>query len=129
REQVDHLDAGMEKFAPRTLTGKRRGGAMNRLAQHIIGESTATVDGIADRVDEPAKHFFADWNTNRTARPVHTRAAAESRGALHRDGSHGVYVDMLLDLDQQRPCPIPLHDQGFADRWQEHLGWKFDIDY
>jgi hypothetical protein len=55
REEVDHLDAGLEHCRRWTAIGQRWGRSVDRRARHILRQRRATVADIAGHIEQPAQ--------------------------------------------------------------------------
>jgi hypothetical protein len=65
RQQIDHLDAGLEQFALRVLIGQSRRRPMDRPARHFRPEFRTLVARLPHDIDQPSQHRIADRNANR----------------------------------------------------------------
>ena len=119
REQVDHLDAGLEDLNRRLelLEGRRR--PMDRPAL-ATPRRLALVDGSPEDVEDPAERRLADGDGDRRARVLDVGAAGNAVGGVHRHGADAVVPEMLLHLGDQvdRGAAVLLGDmdaQGVVD--------------
>ena len=115
-EEVDDLDAGFEQRPLPALTGERRRGPVDGPARCSDRNRRTPVADLPKNVDQSPQHHLADGHGDRSASGLDRRAAAETLGALHRDGPHGVFVEIGLNFGDQRSAPG--HLQSFVDRRQ-----------
>jgi len=98
REQVDHLDAGLERLHLRLLVGELGRLAMDRVA--LAGDDgPALVDRLADHVHDAAEGRFADRNGDALARIAHLLAAGQPVGRVHRDRPDRLLAEVQRHLD------------------------------
>src|SRR5207302_587814 len=78
RDQVDHLDPGLEDLNGRLEVLEGRGIAVDRPALHIVARRILLVDRVADDVPEAAERDVADRDGDRLAGVEDVRAARET---------------------------------------------------
>ena len=115
RQQVDHLDAGLEEFALGALIGKPWWWPVDRPAWHRRIERRAMVTGFTQDIDQPAEHRLADRHGYRRAGPVNSRATPEAGGAPQRHGAHRVGIEMLLNFGDQTAGLVPFDLHRLVD--------------
>ena len=100
RQQVDHLDAGLEDFG-----AGRKVGDLGRLAVDgpvVLGhDRSAAVDHVAGQVEDAAERAFAHRHLDRRAGVEAIHAADHAVGAAQGDASHAAAAEMLLHLAGQ----------------------------
>ena len=101
RDEVDHLDAGLEDLHRRLQLVERRRVAVDRPALRVRGELLAMVDRVAEHVPEPAERLLADRDGDRRAGVDHVDAARDAVGGVHRDRADTVVAEVLLHLCDQ----------------------------
>ena len=99
-QQVDDLDAGLERLDLDVLVDEGRRGAMDREPLHRV-DGPLLVHGLADHVEDAAEHGLADWHRDVGACVLHGHAANEPLGGVHRDAARGVLAEVLGDLDRE----------------------------
>ena len=128
--QVDHLDAGFENFHLGGLVGEGRRVAMDRHLMRRV-ERRAFIDRLADDVDQAAESFGTDRHRYRAAGIADLHPAHQSLGRVHRDASHGVFAEMLCDLEHEVALVVAERGVGDAqrveDRGQRAVA-KLDVD-
>ena len=112
RDQVDHLDAGLEDLDRRRELAEGRRVGVDRPALALAG--LLAVDRVADHVPDPPQRLVADGNRDRLARIDDVGAAGQAVRRVHRDGADAVVAEVLLHLRDQLPAPAFL--QGHLDR-------------
>ena len=112
RQQVDHLEAGLEHFDPRRELGELRRIAVNRPALRVLRDIRLLVDGLADHVPDAAERQVADRYRDRAAGVFHFETAREAVGRVHRNGADPVVAQVLLHLgdDGARLLPVLRRD-------------------
>ena len=101
RDQVDHLDAGLEDLHRRRQLVEGRRIAVDRPALGVGAQLLAVVDRVAEHVPEPAERLLADRDGDRRAGVDHVDAAREAVGRVHRDRADAVVAEVLLHLRDQ----------------------------
>ena len=71
-----------------------------RLADDLL----ATVDGLAEDVEDAAERGLADGHRDRLAEVADFDATGEAVGRVHGDGAHAVVAEVLLHLEHET-CP------------------------
>ena len=89
REQVDHLDAGLEHRAGRDLFLERRRRIVDTATWGIGWQGRTAVPYRSDDVEETAQNRISDRNRNGRTGRTHLRVAREARGCLKRDAADG----------------------------------------
>ena len=113
-EQVDDLDAGLERFDLDRLVDELGRTAVDR--QVLLGvDRAALVDGITDDVEDAAEDLFADRHHDRRVGVHRLHAADEAVGRVHGDGAHGVLAEVLRDFDGELARRVVLIDVGVLD--------------
>ena len=107
RQQVDHLDAGLEHFARAGLPASAGAGRWIGQRGMSAGKRRAAIDRVAERIQDPPEDRLADRHAERLAQAPDRRAAAEPGGALQRDRAHAEGIEVALDLDGQAPRADP----------------------
>ena len=79
RDEVDHLDAGLEDLHRRVQRVERRRVAVDRPALRVGGQLLAIVDRLAEHVPEPAERLLADRDGDRRAGVDHVDRRAGCR--------------------------------------------------
>ena len=87
------------------LAASEGGGAMDRPLRRFRPKRDAVVGRLAEHVDEAAEHVVADGRHDRTASHRHRRAAPQTLGRFQCDRAHGMFVQMGLDLGDDRRRP------------------------
>jgi peptide chain release factor 1 len=103
REQVDDLDAGSEHLGPRLELVQRRGVAVDRPPLLDVQRREGHVERLTQSVEHVALGDVADRYLDGRAGVDHLGAAHHAIGGLHRDGTHDVVADVLLNFQRQRP--------------------------
>ena len=101
RDQVDHLDAGLEDLHRRLERLEARRVAVNRPALRVGRDRLALVDRLAEHVEKPSEGLLADRDADRSARVDHVDAARDPVRRVHRDRAHPVVAQVLLHLRDQ----------------------------
>ena len=141
REQVDHLDPGLEDLLGRSEVGGFGRRAVDRPA--LLGlHRLAEVDRLAEQVEDAAQGRVADRNRDRPAGVDHLVAALQAVGGVHRHRAHPVVAEVLLHLADQLgrlavlvAGHLDLHrrvDLGQLvgeDRVDDHAGDLLDASY
>ncbi len=99
-EQVDDLDAGDQDFGRARLFREGRGFAVDR-GDVFVADGAGFVDRFADHVHDAAERGGADRNADGPAGVNHFLAAHQAFGRVHGDGAHGIFAQMLGDLEHQ----------------------------
>jgi hypothetical protein len=101
RQQVDHLDAGLEDLARGREVLDARCGAVDRpalLELHVA----LLVDRVAEQVEDAPERAIADRHGDRAARVADLYAARQAVGSVHRDRADTVVTEVLLHLEHER---------------------------
>jgi hypothetical protein len=101
RDQVDHLDAGLEDLHRRLQLVEGRGVAVDRPALGVGGELLPVVDRFPEHVPKPAERLLADRDGDRGAGVDHVDATRDAVCGIHRDCSDAIVAEMLLHLRDQ----------------------------
>ncbi len=101
RDQVDHLDPGLEDLHRRRELAERRRVAVDGHALHAF-ERRLVVDRLAEHVPDPAEGLLADRDRDRPAGVDHVEPAREPVGRVHRNRADAIVAEMLLHLRDQR---------------------------
>ena len=117
REQVDHLDAGLEDLdaSAELLEGRR--GAVDRPALAVSTSSPSSI-GSPDDVEDAAERCLADRDGDRRAGVLDVGAARDAVGRVHRHRADAVVPEVLLHLGDQvdRGAAVLLGDLRCAGR-------------
>ena len=106
RQQVDHLDAGLEHLRGRRQVLDVRGVAVDRPA--LLGlDRLAEVDRLAEQVEDAAQRRLPDRDGDRAAGVDDLGAARKAVRRVHRDRAHAVVAEVLLHLADERAVPSP----------------------
>ena len=119
-EQVDHLDTGVEHFLHGGQFVEFRGFAVDRVSPFFV-ERLHAVDRIAHDVHQPPFDLLADRHGNRAEVRYRFHSPAQAVGAVHRDGAHGVFTDVLLYFDDQDFSVVAPDLHGVVDAGQNDL--------
>ncbi len=76
--------------------GERRRLAMNRAEYSLALTGPASIDRIAEQIEDPAQRFQADGHVHRLAGIDDVHAAIEPLGGPERDGAHAIAAEVLL---------------------------------
>ena len=95
-DQIEDLQAGLQHFVCGNLVFVGRGWTVQGHPGRFAAERTLAVDWLADDVEEPAEHFLAHWNLDRTAAINYPRTAPQAVGRIHRYTAHRVLAQVLL---------------------------------
>ena len=101
RDQVDHLDAGLEDLDLRRQVGEGRRVTVDRPALRVGTRGVLAVDGLAEDVPDPAERHVADGHRDRRTRVDHVGAAGDAVGRVHGDGANAIVTEVLLHLCDQ----------------------------
>ena len=129
-DEVDDLDAGFENFDLGGLFVESGRIAMDR---HLVRrvERRAFVDRLADHVHQAAERAGTDRHRDRVAGVAHLHPAHQALGGIHRDAAHGVFAEMLRDLEHEVARAVAERGVGDAqrveDRRQRAVA-KLDVD-
>jgi hypothetical protein len=128
-EQVDDLDARGENLLLGVLLGE-----LGRVAvdgeKLLRADRARLVDGLAHDVENAAEGLGADGHHDGVGRGEHVLAAAEAVGGVHGDGAHGVFPEVLGDLEHKIPPRVGDGlvgnlqrgiDRGHGARWKLHI--------
>ena len=132
RQQVDHLEAGLEDLDLRRELGELRRIAVDRPALRVLRDIRLLVDRLADHVPDAAERHVADRNRDRAAGVVHLEAAREAVGRVHRHGADPVVAQMLLHLRDDGPRLLPVLRRDVDPQCGVDLGEAFrehDVDH
>jgi hypothetical protein len=110
REQVDHLDAGLEHLGGRREVLHRRRGAVDRPALLDL-DLLALVDRLAQDVEDPAQRHRADGHRDRAAGVDHLHPARQTVGHVHGDRADAVVAEVLLDLADHHTAVVRALDR------------------
>jgi hypothetical protein len=129
-EQVDDLDAGLERLDLGRLVGERRCRAMDRV-EGLGLDRAGLVDRLADDVDDAAERLRADRHLDVVAGVLHVHAAHEPLGGVHGDRADRVLAEVLRDLEHEIPVEAAdrriRHSQRLIDR-RQLAGRELDVD-
>jgi hypothetical protein len=101
RDEVDHLDAGLEDLHRRLQRVEGRRVAVDGPALNVVRGLLALVDRLAEDVEEPPQRRLADGNGDWRAGVDHVDAARNPVGRVHRDRADPVVAEVLLHLRDQ----------------------------
>ena len=129
REQVEHLDAGLQHLRAALELVER--GRLAVDAPQLAGDlQVGVVEALAERVEHVALDLVADRHRDRTAQVGDLLAAHQAVGGLHGDGAHEVVAEVLGDLQRERALDLADLD-GHLERGVElgHLAPReLDVD-
>ena len=115
RDEVDHLDAGLEDHPLGHLLAEARRGPVDGKPLRLP-DGSAAVDRPAQHVEDAPQHRLTDRGRDRAAGVRHRLAAAQPVGGVHRHAAHLVVAEVLLHLQHQRlSAVLRLHLQGVVD--------------
>ena len=131
RQQVHHLDAGLERLDLGLLVDERRRLAVDRVV--LLGFHRRTlVHGLADHVQDAPQGLVAHGHADAGAGVHGVHAADEPLGGVHGDAADGVLAQVLRHLHHQVPLPVVdglVGDlDGVVDRRQVPVG-KLNVDH
>ena len=75
-------------------------------------DRAAFVDRLADDVHDAAERLRADRDRDLRAGVDDFLAADETFGRVHRDGTHGVFTEVLRDFEDQRVGAVLRFERG-----------------
>jgi len=84
----------------------------------VGGECLAVVADSAGQIDQSAEHRVPDRHLERPAGRMGDHAATQPGGRLQCDGANRRFVQMRLDLGDDRSALVGRDDQGAVDRRQ-----------
>ena len=100
RNEVEHLDAGLEDLRFGDLVVERRRGPVD--GPSLLGHDVAEViQGLAGDVEEAAERGTAHGDGDSLAGVHGFGAATEALGGAEREASHPVVPDVLLDFEDE----------------------------
>ena len=100
RQQVDHLDAGLEQFGLGREVGHRRRVAVDRPV--VVGvDRAAAVDRLAEQVEHAAQRGLADRHLDRRAGVDALHAADHAVGAAQGHAADAAAAQVLLHFAGQ----------------------------
>ena len=119
--QVDDLDSGLEDLGLGLEIGELRGLPVNGPALGVLGQRRATIDRLAQYVENAAQRRLAHRGGDRAVGVRHLHPAGNAVGGAHGHRAHLVLSDMLLHLggqpDGHRAAAV-LDDQRVVDLGQ-----------
>ena len=98
--QVDHLDACEQHVGRGAQIFELRGRLVNAASsfERTVGDA---VDGFAHHVEETTLDAFSGRHGDACSCGLHSHATAQPFGRFHRNGTHGVFTDVLLGFEDQ----------------------------
>ena len=94
----------------------------------LVSRVGHTIDGFADDVEQTTVDVLADGHGDGTAQRHGLGAALQTVGAVHGDGAHGVFADILLAFKNDF-CPIGAdHLKGVIDVGEVDSVFEGNID-
>jgi len=102
RQQVDHLDAGLEQIDMPAAIRKLRRRALDRPLRRIRGQGRTAVTDTAADIDQAAQHVLAHRNRQGFARGLHLSPARNARSGAQSHTADRGGVEVALHLHQQR---------------------------
>ena len=78
---------------------------------HVGRQRRAVVADVAHDIEETSEKGIADRHGDRMAGRAHRHAAPQPVRCLQRHATHGVLVEMRLDLDHEGLRAVPFNDQ------------------
>ena len=131
RQQIHHLDAGLERLDLGFLVDE--GGSLAMYREVMLGfYGPAFVHGLADHVQNAPQRLFAHGHADAGPGIHGVLAADEPLGGIHGDAANGVLTQVLRDLHHQ--VPLLIVDRlvgdldGVVDRRQGAVG-KLHVDH
>ena len=101
RQQVDHLDAGLEDLRGGRQVLDVRGVTVDRPA--LLGlDGIAEVDRLAQQVEHATQRRLPDRDGDRAARVHDLGAARKTVRGVHRDRAQAIVTEVLLHLAHER---------------------------
>ncbi len=97
-EQVDDLDPRLEHLGGRRQVLGARCILMDAAALGVLRQLLAEVDRFAQQVEDASERRLSDRHRDRAAGVDHLGAARQAVGRVHRDRTHAVVAEVLLDL-------------------------------
>ena len=115
RQQIDHLDAGLEHRHRRGLvleSGRRAWMPRRGVSAGSAGPSSLNVPTTSSKRPRTASPTGTEIGV---AGRLDFDAARQSFGRLKRDAAHGDGIDVAVDFEDQRFCSVPFDDHGRVD--------------
>ena len=115
-QQIDHLDSGDQDLGLGRLIDQLRRRLVDRHVNLGV-DRPPLVDRLADHVEDAAEGLAPDRHRDRLAGIDHLLTPGQPVGAIHGDGSHGRFAEVLGDLEDQ-PVAVIVGLQSVQDRRQ-----------
>ena len=126
RDEVEHLDAGLEDLRRSVALLHQRGGTVDRPV--LVGlYVTEAVQRLAEGVEQPAEDGLADGHCDRESGVGCLSATAETVGRVHGERAHPVVPKVLLDFKDQLLAVGHVQFERVVDLRQA-LRRKLDVD-
>ena len=124
RQQIDHLDAGGQHLGIGRLVDEIRGRGVDRGGDLDV-DVAQLVHRLADDIDDPPQGLAPDRHRDGGPGVDHLLAAGQAVRAVHGDGAHGRFAQMLGHLEHQRLALV-----GGVERVQDvrQLAVEMDVD-
>ena len=101
---------------------------MDGPARHIRRQRRAVVTNDACNVKQTTENGIADRHGEWPSSRAHRRSAPEPGVCLKRNPAHSAFVEMCLNLDDERSRLIPFDDEGFF-KPRKFATFEGDIDH
>src|SRR5947207_6241771 len=98
--QVNHLDSRFKDLHSCVLLGEMRGLAMDRITLFEF-YGTAVINRIARHIKKATEYTLTHRHCDRSASIGHAHPTLEAVRRRHGDGTHPVFTQMLLDLEDK----------------------------
>ncbi len=124
RQQIDDLDAGDQDLGIGRLVDEGGCRSVDRRGDLDV-DRPGLVDRLADDVEDPPERLAADRHRDGSTRVDHLLAAGQAVGAVHGDGAHGRFAQVLGHLEHQRLALV-----GRMERVQDvrQVAVELDVD-
>ncbi len=95
------------------------------LFAHGVGH---TVDGLAYHIEQAAVDVFAYGHRDGAAKGHNLHTALQAVGAVHSDGAHRVFADILLAFKNDFGTVGTLHAESVVDVGERYVGVERHIN-
>ena len=127
-DEVDDLDASEEHLLAGGKILKLGRVLVNTIA-FLIGGVGHAIDGLADDVKKATVDVFAHRHGDRSTQGDHLGATLQAVGAVHGDGAHGVFANILLAFKHYLGAIWTHHHKGIVNVGEGDIVIKSNIDH
>ena len=126
-DEVDNLDTCEKDFLAGGQVLEAWGLTVDAIAFLVCGVGH-TVDGLTNHVEEATVDVLAHRHRDGTSEHLYHGAALQTVGAVHSNGAHGVFANVLLAFQNNFSAIGTYHLEGVVDVGKADAVFKSHVD-